>query len=189
MIPAGAAQTEMVGAVTRRSFAQGEPITQASVLQPDGRGFMAAQLDPGFRAVSIAIDPETGVGGYVQPNDRVDVIVTYNVEGSGEGGQSVRSEVVLQDIRVLALDDAVQTQASGDKPERAQATVAVLELGAEDARVLAGADARGNISLALRGVEAETVGMRRPGAQRHPGLDGGSVRVHSFGRVSNGGSQ
>jgi pilus assembly protein CpaB len=183
------AQADYVGAVTRRSFARGEPITLNSVVQPEGRGFMAAQLAPGYRAVAVEIETDTAAGGFIQPNDRVDVIVTTRTSGrdGGGSGEQVESDIVLEDIRVLALGEATQTQTSGDQPQKLDARVAVLELTAEDARVLAHADELGNISLALRGVLVETVGMR---AASHRGgaltRQAGSVRVHAFGSVSGG---
>ena len=181
------AQAEYVGAVTRRPFVSGEPIIQGSVQQPEGRGFMAAQLEPGFRAVALEIDPNSAVGGYVQPNDHVDVIVTASVSG-GSGSDVIRSDTILQDIRVLALDDVVQPQTGGEAPTRTTAAVAVLEMSADDARVLAEADGRGDISLALRGVEMETVGARRPHAQTRSSGGSGAVRVHSFGALVTGGN-
>lgn len=182
-----AAQAEYVGAVTRRPFIQGEPITQGSVLQPDGHGFMAVQLDPGFRAVAIEVSPNNSAGGFIQPNDHVDVILTAMISGDS-GRDQAHSAIVLEDVRVLALDDIVQPQTSGDAPTRTIASVAVLELSAGDARALAEADGQGDLSLALRGVEAQTVGMHAPRAQR--GLSGapGAVRVHAFGAVTGGGS-
>jgi pilus assembly protein CpaB len=178
----------LVGAVTRRSFTQGEPLTAGSVLQPNGRGFMAAVLEPGLRAISIPIETETAAGGFIQPNDRVDIILTYAVEGRGDTPSSTASEIILEDVRVLALDDKVDTQAVGEAPERVQPSVAVLELDPEDARLLAMAEQRGDISLVLRGVEAETVALR--GASRRgstPSGSGGGVRIHAYGNVSGGG--
>jgi len=184
---APSAQAEYVGAVTRRPFVRGEPLIQGSVQQPEGRGFMAAQLDPGFRAVALEIDPNSAVGGYVQPNDHVDVIVTATVPGSNGSQDVIRSDTILQDIRVLALDDVVQPQTGGDAPTRTTAAVAVLEMSQEDARVMAEADGRGDISLALRGVEMETVGARRPHSQTRASTGGaGAVRVHSFGTLVGG---
>lgn len=178
------AQAEYVGAVTRRAFARGEPITANSVVQPEGRGFMAAQLPPGFRAVAVEIERQTAAGGFIQPNDRVDVIVTHRVE---EGAQrQVRSEVVLQDVRVLAIGDKTATQTAGEAPEVIEAQVAVLEVSAADARALAMAVELGDVSLALRGVQAETVGMGQ--ASGGAGQSSGAVRVHAFGAVA-GGSQ
>lgn len=180
------AQAEYVGAVTRRPFVQGEPLILGSVVQPDGRGFMAAMLTPGFRAVALEINGNTAAGGFIQPNDHVDVIVTAMVSGAG-GREEAQSAIVLSDIRVLALNDVVQPQTAGDTPTRTEAQVAVLELSPDDARTLAQADGAGDISLALRSVEAETVGMHVPRAQRStPG--GGGVRMHAFGSVQGGGS-
>jgi pilus assembly protein CpaB len=184
-----ASQTELVGAVTRRSFSQGEPLTTASVLQPNGRGFMAAVLEPGLRAISIPIETETAAGGFIQPNDRVDVILTYTVEARGSTPSSTASEIILEDVRVLALDDKVDTQATGEAPERVQPAVAVLELDPEDARLLAMAERRGDITLALRGVETETVAIRGT-SRRSTTLgngSGGGVRIHAYGNVSGGG--
>lgn len=178
------AQAEYVGAVTRRAFSKGEPIVQGAVLQPEGRGFLAAQLEPGYRAISIEVESYTTAGGYIQPNDHVDVIQTAEVE-TKSGRDVVVSEIVLQDIRVLALDDAVQTQTSGDAPTRAVATVAVLEMTAQQARELALADAAGDITLALRGVEVETVGMGQARPTSNAGSPG-AVRVHAFGSIVEG---
>lgn len=182
------AQADYVGSVTRRAFVAGEPITASAVVNPEGRGFMAAQLQPGFRAVSIEIEPATAAGGYIQPNDHVDVIVTHEVQvrdGAGSNEQ-MRSEIVLEDVRVLALGETTQPPTAGDAPTQVAARVAVLELSAEDARTLAMADQMGDITLALRGVQVETVGMRT--ASRNNGLSqqGGAVRVHAFGSVSGG---
>lgn len=181
------AQADFVGGVTRRAFVQGEPISASAVVQPDGRGFLAAQLEPGYRAVAIEIEAITAAGGFIQPNDHVDVIVTSRVNNREGGGEQVRSDIVLRDIRVLALGDKTQTQASGEAPEIVEAGVAVLELTAEDARILALADELGSVSLALRGVQAETVGMETPGnSGRQMGQQSGGVRIHAYGVVSGG---
>lgn len=177
------AQAEYVGAVTRRAFARGEPITTGSVVQPDGHGFLAAQLQPGYRAVAIEIQPSTSAGGYIQPNDHVDVIVTARADGAG--GRQVTSSIVVQDVRVLALGDKTQPQTTGEAPETIAANVAVLELTAAGARAVALADMAGDLSLALRGVEVETVGLRSD--ENEIGSQGGGVKVHSFGNVVGGG--
>jgi len=181
------AQADLVGAVTRRPFVQGEPITMTGVIQPEGRGFMAAQLEPGYRAVAIQISRETAAGGYIQPNDRVDVIVTSRSRGEDSGGgETVNSSIVLEDVRVLALGETTQTQTEGEAPQAIDAGVAVLELTAEDARVLALADELGALNLALRGVQVETVGMRSSSSGRL-NQQSGSVRLHQYGVVSGGG--
>jgi pilus assembly protein CpaB len=181
------AQADFVGAVTRRAFAQGEPFTTGAVVQPNGGGFLAAQLEPGFRAVAIEIDEQTAAGGYIQPNDRVDVIVTTRVQSrDGGSGEQITSNVVLEDIRVMALGDTTQTQTEGEAPEVITAGVAVLELMQEDARQLALASELGTVSLALRGVQVETVGMTGRSSGSRLGQQSGSVKIHAFGAVSGG---
>jgi len=182
-----AAQADLVGDVTRRAFVQGEPIITSSVIDPDGRGLMAAQLEPGFRAVSIEIDPTSAAGGYIQPNDRVDVIMTQRVQNrESSGGEQVRSEIVLEDVRVLAIGEATQPPATseGEGPQVVEGGFAVLELSTSGARTLALAEEMGDVSLALRGVQADTVGMRDNNTR--PLGSGGAVRVHAFGSVSGG---
>lgn len=182
------AQADLVGGVTRRAFVQGEPIVSASVVQPDGHGFLAAQLEPGSRAVAIEIEPITAAGNFIQPNDHVDVIMTARVNNREGGGESVRSDIILRDIRIMALGDKTGTQTSGEAPEVTEASVAVLEMTAEQARVLALADEMGTISLALRGVQAETVGMSTGEANspQMSGQSGGGVRIHAYGVMTGG---
>jgi len=181
------AQADYVGGVTRRAFVQGEPISASSIVQPDGRGFLAAQLEPGYRAIAIEIEAITAAGGYIQPNDHVDVIVTSRIDDNEGGGEIVRSDIVLSDIRVLALGETTTTQTDGNAPQIVEAGVAVLEMTAEDARTLALADELGAISLALRGVQAETVGMQTPGGNRRQlSQQSGGVRIHAYGAVSGG---
>jgi len=182
------ATTQFNGGVTRRAFAAGEPVIAGSIVLPDGRGFLAAQLQPGYRAVSIEIEPQSAAGGYIQPNDHVDILVTTRVRtGSDTGQEQVNTTIVLADVRVLALDDNVQTQTTGDAPTRVTASVAVLELSQHDASLVASAQRQGDISLSLRGVEAETADMRVPsaapnGAAAQQG-SGGAVTIHTFGRT------
>jgi len=181
------AQADFVGGVTRRAFVAGEPISASAIVQPEGRGFLAAQLEPGYRAVAVEIEASRAAGGFIQPNDRVDVIVTARVNsGEGSSGQQVNSDIVLRDIRVMALGADTETQTSGQAPEVVEANVAVLEMTAEDARVLALADELGAISLALRGVQAETVGMNTPGSRGRQGQQSGGVRIHAYGALAGG---
>ena len=108
------------------------------------------------------------------------------VDSEGGSQNQVHTEIVLADVRVLALDDKVQAQATGDAPERVQAAVAVLELSQADSAIVASAQQRGEISLALRGVEAETANMRVPSAAPHATGErggGGGIVVHAYGRT------
>lgn len=181
------AQTQYVGAVARRAFVQGEPIVASAVVQRDGRGFMAAVLQPGFRAVAVEVARKDSAGGYIQPNDHVDVIVTSRQNNEAGGGQQVHSDIVLQDVRVLAMGDTTQAPAAGDHPTASDANIAVLELAPDDARTLALARGMGDISLALRGVEAETVGLHTSRAGTSLSQSSGGVKIHAFGTVTGGG--
>lgn len=181
-----AAQAQTVGAVTRRAFVQGEPITSVAIVQPEGRSFLAAQLTQGFRAIAVQVDAQHGVAGYVQPNDHVDVISTSRQEGDS-GHDETHSEIILQDVRVLALDANNQPPTTGDHPEPIDARVAVLELSPEDARTLMLARGMGEISLALRGVQTETAGAGPNNGTGALGQSSGSVRMHAFGRATGGG--
>src|SRR3954469_7220226 len=96
------------GHVARAPFVAGEPIREAKLVNPKGAGFMAAILPSGSRAVSTQISPETGAGGFILPNDRVDVIVTKKDKGRTAGDETTVSETVLMDIRVLAIDQALE---------------------------------------------------------------------------------
>jgi len=107
-----------VGGVVRQSIAAGEPVTSARIVTPGDRGFLAAVLQPGMRAVSVSINAETGISGLVFPGDRVDLIVaqSFKVENPGPGQPKIRkaSETVLEDIRVLAIDQ--NTKDGNEKP-------------------------------------------------------------------------
>lgn len=185
------APADMTGWVVRRAYVAGEPIIAATVLDPAGRGFMAAVLQPGYRAVSIEVDAESGAGSFIQPNDRVDVILTTEVDAPGAMGGSnkeIRSAVLLEDVRVLAIGEHVTPQAAGTAPTRAEGRVAVLELSQADARLIAGAETAGELRLVLRGVEVEPPGLIVESASPDGvAIQGGTarpVKVHAFGVVS-----
>jgi pilus assembly protein CpaB len=145
------AATEIVGEIARAPFISGEPIREQKLVKADGSGFMAAILPTGMRAVSTEITPETGAGGFILPNDRIDVILSRHEKNPDRQGapDSVRSETVLTNIRVLAIDQA-------PKEKDGQTTVVgrtvTLELKPEQAETLARARQTGTLSLALRSI-------------------------------------
>jgi len=138
-------------AVARADIAAGEPITPRKLINPGDAGFMAAVLEPGKRAVAVRISAETGAGGFILPNDRVDVILTRSDEGGGDGGRSegFTSATVLENIRVLAID---QTFKEVDDEQVVVGSTATLELAPAQAERLSLAEAQGEIALALRSV-------------------------------------
>jgi pilus assembly protein CpaB len=138
----------VAGAITRAPFAAGEPIRDSKLIHSNGSGYMAAIVQPGMRAISTEISPETGVGGFVLPNDRVDVLLTRS-ERSSSNQDVFSSETILSDVRVLAIDQTVEEK-GGQKVVVGK--IATLELAPRRAETLALARRLGTISLMLRGL-------------------------------------
>lgn len=141
---------KLSGYVARAPFVAGEPIREAKIVNPKGAGFMAAILPSGSRAVSTQISPETGAGGFILPNDRVDVIVTKKDRANSRSGdEGLVSETVLTDVRVLAIDQMLEEK-NGQKVVIGK--TATLELTIAQAETLALAQRTGTVSLALRSI-------------------------------------
>src|SRR5213595_4250013 len=101
------ATKEIAGSIARAPFIAGEPIREPKLVKANGSGFMAAILPTGMRAISTEISPETGAGGFILPNDRVDVILSKREKNPDKSGADiVNSEILLSNIRVLAIDQA-----------------------------------------------------------------------------------
>lgn len=141
-----AASQQVLGFVARAPFVAGEPIREAKLVRANGSGYMAAILPAGMRAVSTQITPESGAGGFILPNDRVDVILT-NAEKDAKGKEHYRSKTILTDVRVLAIDQLVEEKAG---QRSVLGKTATLELSPPDAEKLALSSRLGTISLALR---------------------------------------
>jgi pilus assembly protein CpaB len=144
------AVTEITGSIVRSAFFAGEPIRDAKLVKANGSGFMAAILPSGMRAVSTEISPETGAGGFILPNDRVDVILSQRDRNPGKGGgEAANSEIVLNNVRVLAIDQTIEEK-NGQKVVVGK--TATLELKPEQTETLARARQSGTLSLALRSI-------------------------------------
>src|SRR5580704_15860589 len=101
------ATNQVAGSIARAPFVAGEPIREAKLVKADGSGFMAAILSSGYRAVSTEISAETGAGGFILPNDRVDVLLTRRIKNPNPTlPDIVVSQIALANIRVLAIDQA-----------------------------------------------------------------------------------
>jgi pilus assembly protein CpaB len=140
---------ELSGSLARSPMVAGEPIREAKLIKTNGSGFMAAILPSGKRAVSTEISPETGAGGFILPNDHVDVILSRrDRDGEKSSGQDgFVSETILNNIRVLAIDQAIEEK-NGQKVVVGK--TATLELSPGQAETLALARQLGTLSLALR---------------------------------------
>jgi pilus assembly protein CpaB len=143
--------TQIVGSIARAPFIAGEPIREAKLVKADGSGFMAAILPAGMRAVSTEISPETGAGGFILPNDRVDVILSRREKNPDRGAAAdiVVSEIILANIRVLAIDQAPREK---EGTNTVVGKTVTLELKPAQAPILAAARQAGTLSLALRSI-------------------------------------
>jgi pilus assembly protein CpaB len=146
------ATTQIAGSIARAPFIAGEPIREQKLVRADGSGFMAAILPTGMRAVSTEITPETAAGGFILPNDRVDVILSkHEKTADNRAGASdvVNSEIILSNIRVLAIDQAPKEK---DGQNAVVGRTVTLELKPEQTETLARARQSGSLSLALRSI-------------------------------------
>lgn len=135
------------GAIVRDPILTGEPITNRKIVRGGEGGYLSVVLTPGKRAMSVPVTSDTAVGGFILPGDRVDVVYTHDAQGMGDGGKVVVAETVLQNIRVLALD---QSTAAEKDAKSIVAATATLEVGPTEAEALARAKAAGPVTLALR---------------------------------------
>jgi pilus assembly protein CpaB len=112
------ARTALRGAMVRESLDAGRPITASEVLRPGDRGFLAAVLAPGMRAVSVAVDSVSGTAGLIWPGDRVDLILTQAIEDAAQPlGKRVVGESVLRDVRVIAVDQQLMEGGQQSQPQ------------------------------------------------------------------------
>ncbi|VAV89009.1 Flp pilus assembly protein RcpC/CpaB [hydrothermal vent metagenome] len=183
------AMEDFAGSIARVQMAKNEPISSRKLIQAGDSGFMAAVLSPGMRAVAVEISVETGAGGFILPNDRVDIILTRELdvlEGSSITTVFV-SDTVFKNVRVLAID---QTYRELDDEQVVIGSTATLELNAIDSENLARADASGDISLTLRSVS--DVGYGQAGNSRSSGFLGDNddqIKVYKYGKASQVGLQ
>lgn len=174
----GNAIGDLTGSIARSPFFAGEPVRDAKLVKGNGSGFMAAILPSGMRAISTEISPETGAGGFILPNDRVDVILSHRERNADRGAtDKVNSEIILSNVRVLAIDQTVEEK-GGQKVVVGK--TATLELKPEQAEALARARQSGTLALALRSlVDAAEPALPTPERSRHD-----SVNVVRFGVTS-----
>jgi pilus assembly protein CpaB len=144
------ATKQIAGSIARAPFIAGEPIREAKLVKADGSGFMAAILPTGYRAVSTEISPETGAGGFILPNDRVDVLLTRREKNPNPVlPEIVVAQIVLANIRVLAIDQAPKEKEGANNVVGRTVT---LELKPEQTATLAASRQAGTLSLSLRSI-------------------------------------
>ncbi|GEN99192.1 hypothetical protein NSE01_10250 [Novosphingobium sediminis] len=140
--------SKLLGTVVRHPITAGEPVTQGSLVSPGDRGFLAAALGPGMRAVTIPVSARTAVAGFVFPGDHIDLVLTQTVKGIGQPLKA--AETILRNLRVLATDQSTeQEQVEGKTRVRTFSTVTV-EATPKIAEKIAVAQTIGTLSLSLR---------------------------------------
>ncbi len=146
----GSSQEALVGTVVRSAVTAGQPITQGSLVKPGDRGFLAAALGPGMRAITVPVSSLTGVAGFVFPGDRVDLVLTQNV--SANVGPPLKvSETIIRNLRVLATDQRAQpTVDEKGNTIVAEYKLVTLEATPRIAEKITVAQSIGTISLSLR---------------------------------------
>jgi pilus assembly protein CpaB len=153
-ILAGAKPIEaFAGWVARDPFGPGEPITEAKIVAPGSRGFLAAVLRPGMRAISVPVTATSGISGFVFPGDQVDILITQTLPATGGKGDVVQhkaAETVLHDVRVIAIDQKLDSKGG----EAIVAHTATLEVTPKQSEVISVATEMGKLSLSLRSLVA-----------------------------------
>jgi Flp pilus assembly protein CpaB len=151
-IKGSADPASLAGTVVRTDITAGQPLTQGALVKPGDRGFLAAALGAGMRAVTVAVSNSTGVAGFVFPGDRVDLVLTQSVTG-GQGPELKTSETFVRNVRVLATDQKVipDEDDKGNKKVAVAQTV-TLEATPRIAEKIAVAQTIGQVSLSLRSI-------------------------------------
>jgi pilus assembly protein CpaB len=144
---------KLMGTVVRYPVTAGEPVTQGSLVKPGDRGFLAAALGPGMRAVTVPVSAMTGVAGFVFPGDRVDLVLTQEVASQNDERPLKTAETVLRNLRVLATDQtAEQRKSENGKTVVSVSRTVTLEVTPKIAEKVAVAQTLGTISLVLRSI-------------------------------------
>ena len=157
----GANPQALIGSVVRNEISAGQPITQGSVVKPGERGFLAAALGPGMRAVTVPVSATSGVAGFVFPGDRVDVVLTQEVTGGGDGPPLRASETIVRNMRVLATDQRMDAKGEDGKPKLERTSSVTLEATPKIAEKIAVAQTIGQISLSLRSISDNNAELQR----------------------------
>jgi pilus assembly protein CpaB len=155
-IDSAANRSSLCGAMVRRSLAANEPIIAGEVLTPGDRGYLAAVLGNGMRAVIVAVDAVSGTAGLIWPGDRVDLLLTQAIDEKDQPlDRRVSGETVLTNVRVIAVDQTLIQggqggQSANNNPNAAPNRTVTLEASSYDAERIAVAGRLGKLSLVVR---------------------------------------
>ena len=172
------ALTELEPARARLALYEGEAILEKKIVRPGAGGFMSAILPKGMRAISVAISSRSSAGGFILPDDRVDVILTKKI--NGKDSTTIKSETVVTNVRVLAVNQQYRQAAEGDAVTVEKGETATLELTQPQTEVMALVESSGELSLSLRSIaENDGTNMETEGPQLAGKYTGNAKRVGS----------
>jgi pilus assembly protein CpaB len=143
---------KLMGTVVRYPITAGQPVTRGSLVGPQDRGFLAAALASGMRAITVPVTSTSGVAGFVFPGDHVDMVLTQTVDGGGDGPPLKVSETIIRNLRVLATDQRVNSKNEDGKTEVKTFSNVTLEVTPRIAEKVAVAQSLGTLSLSLRSI-------------------------------------
>ena len=153
--------SKLLGTVVRNTITAGQPLTKGALVGPNDRGFLAAALGPGMRAVTVPVSTTSGVAGFIFPGDRVDMVLTQDVAGGGDGPPLKVSETIIRNLRVLATDQRIDSKNEEGKTEVKTFATVTFEATPRIAEKIAVAQSLGTLSLALRSIADNTAELER----------------------------
>jgi pilus assembly protein CpaB len=153
--------SSLMGTVVRYAITAGQPVTRGSLVGPQDRGFLAAALGSGMRAITVPVNTSSGVAGFVFPGDHVDLVLTSNVEGGGDGPALKVSETIIRNLRVLATDQRTDEKDKDGKTVVKTFSNVTLEVTPRIAEKIAVAQSLGTLSLSLRSIADNSADLER----------------------------
>src|SRR3982750_3928492 len=152
---------KLLGTVVRYQITAGQPVTRGALVGPQDRGFLAAALGAGMRAITVPVNISSGVAGFVFPGDHVDMVLTQQVQGGGDGPPLKVSETILRNVRVLATDQRITDKDADGKTQVKTFSNVTLEVTPRIAEKIAVAQSLGTLSLSLRSLADNTSELER----------------------------
>ena len=152
---------KLLGTVVRYQITAGQPVTRGSLVGPQDRGFLAAALGPGMRAITVPVNTSSSVAGFVFPGDHVDMVLNQTVSGGGEGPPLKVSETIIRNLRVLATDQRITEKDDDGKTQVKTFSNVTLEVTPRIAEKISVAQSIGSLSLSLRSIADNTSDLER----------------------------
>jgi pilus assembly protein CpaB len=152
---------KLLGTVVRYPITAGQPVTRGSLVGPQDRGFLAAALGPGMRAITVPVNVSSGVAGFVFPGDHVDLVLTQQVQGGGDGPALKVAETIIRNLRVLATDQRITDKDEDGKTQVRTFSNVTLEVTPRIAEKIAVAQSLGSLSLSLRSIADNSADLER----------------------------